>query len=562
MLTNGHKSFDKVAECEQVELETGLPSQRHGEADGLRRANRTLKIVFGTTLAVFLVAFAGVIIWGLRNNQELQSDLDKARMNLGHARAAELSIKIKNGALATQLQNLQAAVSDFQGSASNSSAPTTLGSAASNSSCDTSCVVDEVRLDEYEQWKDEDGYWLGEYTFMGEDGEALYDAAYWNYPYDHYKGFIVGSVSGGSYSQRNVFLYPPQTAVRCAEDDRTMFPGDLCGVNGALKKFEADQTTTVCDSRRPGAIAGPYQGKDSTTELVGKGNALLYQVFDNIDGVKTLEHSQLTTITTLTDGSVHRTRTAQLFKPKSGGVSGAPYRASFYRERKVSESEFFAALDAQIAAYNITDAAVTRICFGETGGDALANLKRFLEGGRSWPRESKYECPAQPISNTAMMQWTATGAGKYPDTFGRNTTEGERVTDADIQAALGVGAGLTAEALIKYGWWKEASLIWLAAGAGKYPQTFGRNTTTNEFVTDSDVQAALGVGAGLSVDALIQYGWWGLRGPLRWTEAGAGRYPSTFGRETVAGELVQDTDIQAAAGVGAGLSVPALVGYG
>lgn len=312
----------------------------------------------------------------------------------------------------------------------------------------------------------------------------------------------------------------------------------------------------------PGAITGPYQGKDTTTELVGQNNALLYQVFDNIDGVKTLEHSQLTTITTLADGSVHRTRTAQLFDPMAGGVSGAPHRASFYRERKVSKSEFFAALEAQIVSYKITDAAVARICFGETGEEALANLKLFLEGGRSWPRDTKYECPAQPILNSRAMRWTGTGAGQYPDTFGRNTTEGERVTDADIQAALGVGAGLTADALIGYGWWEDASLVWLAPGAGKYPDTFGRNTTANEFVTDADVQAALGVGSGLTTDALIEYGWWGLKGPLRWQEEGAGKYPQTFGRKTEAGELVHVSDIEAAANVGAGLTVPALINYG
>ena len=68
---------------------------------------------------------------------------------------------------------------------------------------------------------------------------------------------------------------------------------------------------------KPGAISGPYNGKKTTTELIGAGNALLYQVFNNINGVETLEHSQLTTLTTLADGSKHRTRTAQLFDRNS-----------------------------------------------------------------------------------------------------------------------------------------------------------------------------------------------------------------------------------------------------
>ena len=84
---------------------------------------------------------------------------------------------------------------------------------------DLTCIG-QVNLADYPQWADEDGYWLGEYTFMDGNGDPLYDPNYWNYPYDHYKGFIAGSVDGGSYSQRNVFLYPPQTVERCALDDQ------------------------------------------------------------------------------------------------------------------------------------------------------------------------------------------------------------------------------------------------------------------------------------------------------------------------------------------------------
>ena len=84
---------------------------------------------------------------------------------------------------------------------------------------DLTCIG-QVNLADYPQWADEDGYWLGEYTFMDGNGDPLYDPNYWNYPYDHYKGFIAGSVDGGSYSQRNVFLYPPQTVERCALDDK------------------------------------------------------------------------------------------------------------------------------------------------------------------------------------------------------------------------------------------------------------------------------------------------------------------------------------------------------
>ena len=90
-----------------------------------------------------------------------------------------------------------------------------------NQFLDLTCIG-QVNLTDYPQWADEDGYWLGEYTFMDGNGDPLYDPDYWNYPYDHYKGFIAGSVDGGSYSQRNVFLYPPQTVERCALDDQVI----------------------------------------------------------------------------------------------------------------------------------------------------------------------------------------------------------------------------------------------------------------------------------------------------------------------------------------------------
>ena len=80
------------------------------------------------------------------------------------------------------------------------------------------------------------------------------------------------------------------------------FDGDICGLNGGIKRFQADQTTEKCDPMKPGAISGLYNGKNTTTELIGAGNALLYQVFNNVNGVDTLEHSQLTTLTTLADG--------------------------------------------------------------------------------------------------------------------------------------------------------------------------------------------------------------------------------------------------------------------
>ena len=52
------------------------------------------------------------------------------------------------------------------------------------------------------RWAAENGYWVGELSFFSGNLAPNYDPAYLNYPFDHYKGFITGSVEGGSYSQR------------------------------------------------------------------------------------------------------------------------------------------------------------------------------------------------------------------------------------------------------------------------------------------------------------------------------------------------------------------------
>lgn len=57
------------------------------------------------------------------------------------------------------------------------------------------CDPADVRLLDYPQWQEEKGYWIGEYTFLQGNGDAFVSST-WNYPYDHYKGFITGEVSG------------------------------------------------------------------------------------------------------------------------------------------------------------------------------------------------------------------------------------------------------------------------------------------------------------------------------------------------------------------------------
>lgn len=253
------------------------------------------------------------------------------------------------------------------------------------------CNPKRVVLSESKQWEHEEGYWIGEYSLYGADGKES-ESSSWNYPFDHYKGFITGNVQGNAYRQRNVFMYPPQKNDTCQERDTTQGDGH-CGTNGNMKVFEADQSATVC-SLNPalkGNIEGPYGSLTYTyTELIGKNNSLLYQVYltkaslnyyENVvmgnpygrcvDGdcgytEDRLMQSQLTTLTTLPDGTVRRTRTAQGFD--AFGNVGAPTYASYYRERKVSEEEFWQAFNATRAEYNILTSDTCAWKSGDTGG--------------------------------------------------------------------------------------------------------------------------------------------------------------------------------------------------
>ena len=191
---------------------------------------------------------------------------------------------------------------------------------------------------------------MGEYSYFGPNLAPNHDPDSWNYPYDHYRGFITGSVEGGSYSQReprphpqsgparfyppptrralvcasttihlarcrskfpppapplvptrivvytapahltdlrrmagNTFLYPPQTATRCTENNATFVDDETCGTMGTANLFQADQTTEYCNQKEGGRISGPdsknWNGTYPTiTTLIGT-QAVLYQVW-------------------------------------------------------------------------------------------------------------------------------------------------------------------------------------------------------------------------------------------------------------------------------------------
>jgi len=74
-----------------------------------------------------------------------------------------------------------------------------LGNKSSKSSkfsnVDKDCSPSDIDLNDFPQWQQEKGYWIGSYTFLNGDGEA-HTSSSWNYPYANYKGFITGEVSG------------------------------------------------------------------------------------------------------------------------------------------------------------------------------------------------------------------------------------------------------------------------------------------------------------------------------------------------------------------------------
>ena len=80
------------------------------------------------------------------------------------------------------------------------------------------CALENVDLNEFEAWRREAGWWVGEYTLLGADGNPSVSQS-WPYRYDHYKGFIHLEVEGNAIKQRNVFLYPPKLAEECSGED-------------------------------------------------------------------------------------------------------------------------------------------------------------------------------------------------------------------------------------------------------------------------------------------------------------------------------------------------------
>lgn len=251
----------------------------------------------------------------------------------------------------------------------------TKSSKSKSKSCDPSKVV----LADYPQWQDEEGYWVGDLSFYTADGLPNNNTRWENgrYNYQTYKGFITGNTACNKYRQRNLFLYK-------AWDE---------ALEGSSKIFFADQNaTTTCD----GSIEGPYTQNGITvhteTTLVGRDNAVLYQVYwPKVSGTvpfpfsceESIFQSQLTTLNTLPDGTKQRTRTAQLFHADCdfNPLGGKQQYASFYRETKVTKEDFYAQLNQTVMEYKIPQSNLGAF-YGDnsaTGNSGYAFVEDHLE---------------------------------------------------------------------------------------------------------------------------------------------------------------------------------------
>jgi len=123
------------------------------------------------------------------------------------------------------------------------------------------CDPTKENLTDFEAWRREEGYWVGEYTLLGADGD-WFESGGWPYRYDHYRGFIQLELDGPNLTQNNLFLYPPQLAEDCTGefDEETSLPTDVlgggaCGINGNEKVLaEAIQSATDCQ----GGLSGTF----------------------------------------------------------------------------------------------------------------------------------------------------------------------------------------------------------------------------------------------------------------------------------------------------------------
>ena len=208
------------------------------------------------------------------------------------------------------------------------------------------CDLEQVELLDFEAWRRENGYWVGEYTFLGPDGDPNVSSR-WPYEYAHYRGFIHLEVNGNSLRQRNIFAYPPQPdPTKCTGAEGEVKGNGICGVNGNEKIFSADQSASDCHGSLAGPFVSPFGNAATYTQIIEPDTVIYKVVFDSPPFAGNIMQNQMTT---LSEDGLQRVRAAQGFNV----VTGAPSYLSFYRERKVSEAEFYQMLDDTRVEYYI-----------------------------------------------------------------------------------------------------------------------------------------------------------------------------------------------------------------
>jgi len=103
---------------------------------------------------------------------------------------------------------------------------------------------------DFEYYANQDGYWCGDATTLGSDGNPFQINAF-PHPYANYKIFIQVKVEGPELKTKTLVIYPRESFERCLEIEEAGFPtslvpGGRCGVNGAGKVYVGNEVASDC----------------------------------------------------------------------------------------------------------------------------------------------------------------------------------------------------------------------------------------------------------------------------------------------------------------------------
>lgn len=223
------------------------------------------------------------------------------------------------------------------------------------------CDPSAVNLLDFEYFRKDEGYWCGDATFLGADGNPLQSDVF-PYPYENYKIFWLDSIDGDDIQNRTLVMYPPLSPERCAELSAADIPNALgsgvCGVNGAGKIYVGDQSASDCSGTVTGSLRPGSSPLFSEATLLTDSIQAYREEF--IEGGVLL----LNGITTLQNGAL--VTNGQIWNPLQPPGLDQLYASYFDRLHKCSEAEFFAEIAFWSNRYDIPA--------GETCGIDSANM--------------------------------------------------------------------------------------------------------------------------------------------------------------------------------------------